>query len=124
VVEQGVVVGALALAGGTTLLPAAYAVLFAAAFRDYDIAYRQRLAGALATDDRLVTVGWPVRTLLVVAVAAAVAGGALSAGAGTWLLVALSAGFGVAALTASARWWAARGPHHRVTSRSRSAGLR
>ena len=50
--EQGLVLGLVTAAAGRQLLPGAYAVLAVAAFRAYDVTYRQRLAGATVTRDR------------------------------------------------------------------------
>ncbi len=108
-VEQALVVGVLLAAGGQELLPGAYAVLFVAAFRGYDVTYRQRLAGATVTRDPLRSAGWPVRVLVVAVVALLVTGGRAgrragcrgpgAGGGGLWF---------AAALRCSARWWADR----------------
>ena len=106
--EQGLVLGLVTAAAGRQLLPGAYAVLAVAAFRAYDVTYRQRLAGATVTRDRLRPLGWPVRVVLLALVVAPVLVGAVGPGAADLLLVLLAAVWFAAALRVSARWW--RGP--------------
>jgi hypothetical protein len=103
--EQGLVLGLVTAAGGRQLLPGAYAVLAVAAFRAYDVTYRQRLAGATVTRDRLRRLGWPVRVVLLALVVAPVLVGAVGTGAANLLLVLLAAVWFAAALRVSARWW-------------------
>ena len=107
-VEQVLVVGLVAAAAGERLLPGAYAVLAVAAFRCYDLTYRQRLAAATLPDDTLRRAGWPVRVVVVALVAALVTGGAVGSGAGVVVLGVLAAVWFLVALRASARWWADR----------------
>jgi phosphatidylglycerophosphate synthase len=107
-VEQALVVGVALAAAGQQLLPGAYAILFVAAFRGYDVTYRQRLAGATVTRDPLRRAGWPVRVLVVVVVALLVAAGVLGAGPAVVVLTLLAALWFVVALRCSARWWADR----------------
>jgi phosphatidylglycerophosphate synthase len=109
-VEQALVVGVAAAVAGQELLPGVYAVLFVAAFRGYDVTYRQRLAGATVTRDPLRSAGWPVRVLVVAVVALLVAAGVLGAGPAAAVLALLAALWFAAALRCSARWWADRPP--------------
>ena len=99
--------GLVTAAAGRQLLPGAYAVLAVAAFRAYDVTYRQRLAGATVTRDRLRPLGWPVRVVLLAVVVAPVLVGAVGTGAADLLLVLLAAVWFAAALRVSARWWSA-----------------
>ena len=78
-------------AAGQELLPGAYAVLFVAAFRGYDVTYRQRLAGATVTRDPLRSAGWPVRVLAVAVVGLLVRADVLGAGPGVVVLALLAA---------------------------------
>ena len=95
-------------AAGQALLPGAYAVLFVAAFRGYDVTYRQRLAGATVTRDPLRSAGWPVRVLVVAVVGLLVRADVLGAGAGCRGPGAAGGVWFAAALRCSARWWADR----------------
>jgi hypothetical protein len=107
-VEQALVVAVVLAAAGQELLPGAYAVLFVAAFRGYDVTYRQRLAGATVTRDPLRSAGWPVRVLGVAVVGLLVRADVLGAGPGVVVLALLAAIWFAAALRCSARWWADR----------------
>lgn len=100
--ELVVVGGTALLVGGDAALAGAYALLAVAAFRDYDLAYRQRLTGVVRPRDGLTPVGWPVR---------AVGGALLVAWAATgpsWPPLVAAALVGLLALGANVRWWAAR----------------
>jgi phosphatidylglycerophosphate synthase len=108
VVEQALVVGLVVAAAGRELLPGAYAVLAVAAFRGYDVTYRQRLAGATVTRDALRWAGWPVRVVVVAVVALLVSGNVLGAGPAVGVLGLLAGLWFGAALWCSARWWADR----------------
>jgi phosphatidylglycerophosphate synthase len=102
---EAAAVAALAwLAAGQALLPGAFALLGVAAFRSYDVVYRQRLARAVEPGDGLAWFGWPLRVVIVAAVAVAVAMGAAPTSGEVALLVVATL-WGVAALVASARWW-------------------
>jgi phosphatidylglycerophosphate synthase len=103
-VEAGLVVALLWSAAGRQLLPGAFALLGVAAFRGYDVVYRQRLAGAVGPGDRLVRCGWPVRVGAVALLALGVGAG-LSPSTAAAVLWVLAAALGVAALVACARWW-------------------
>ena len=90
--------------GGDGALAGAYALLAVAAFRDYDLAYRQRLTGVVRPRDGLTPIGWPVR---------AVAGALLVAWAASgpaWPPLVAAAVVGLLALGVNVRWWTARSP--------------
>ncbi len=106
--EQALVVAVVLAAAGQELLPGAYAVLFVAAFRGYDVTYRQRLAGATVTRDPLRSAGWPLRVLAVAVVGLLVRADVLGAGPGVAVLALLAAAWFAVALRCSARWWADR----------------
>jgi phosphatidylglycerophosphate synthase len=106
VVETG---GAAALvwwAAGRQLLPAVFALLGVAAFRGYDVVYRQRLADAVTPGDRLAWSGWPVRLAAVGLLAVGVSAG-LAVSTASAVLWAFAGVLGLAAVLASARWWRA-----------------
>jgi phosphatidylglycerophosphate synthase len=97
--------GGLALLVGLTrpaALPAAYLLLAAIAFHQYDVVYRSRLTGAGPARARtwLDLVPWLVRVVVV-------AGLTLLLGAGPlgWVLTALGAAYGLAAVADGATWW-------------------
>ena len=103
-VETGGVVALAWWAAGRELWPAAFALLGVAAFRGYDVVYRQRLADAVTPGDSLVWFGWPLRLAAVALVAGAVAAGVAvsTAAAVQWVLAGVR---GLAAVLARARWW-------------------
>ena len=104
--EVVAVAGTALLVGGDAALAGAYALLAVAAFRDYDVAYRQRLTGVVRPRDGLTPVGWPVRAL---------GGALLVAWAGTgpsWPPLVAAVVIGLLALGVNIQWWKAWSSGH------------
>nr|WP_270886436.1 CDP-alcohol phosphatidyltransferase family protein [Pedococcus sp. 5OH_020] len=101
------VVGVCAWAGGDGLFEGAYAALAAAAFRGYDVAYRQRLTGVAQPRDALTWCGWPVRVAVVALIGVGVRADVLVVSGDTVLILGAAA-WGLAALVVNAVWWRAR----------------
>jgi phosphatidylglycerophosphate synthase len=100
--ELLVVGGTALLVGGDGALAGAYALLGVAAFRDYDLAYRQRLTGVVRPRDGLSLIGWPVRVVGGAALVASAAAGR------SWPALVGAAVVGLLAVSVNIRWWTGR----------------